>query len=61
VDFRDDLTAREVEDIVARVEGRVREAHPEIVSLLIKPQSAAAFAQALRPHDEDEEDGEKKG
>jgi cation diffusion facilitator family transporter len=60
VDFRDDLTARQVEDIVARVEGRVREAHPEIVSLLIKPQSAAGFKEALPPHDEGEGDGEKK-
>jgi cation diffusion facilitator family transporter len=52
VDFRDDLTARQVEDIVARVEARVREAHPEIVSLLIKPQSAAGFEKALPTHDE---------
>jgi divalent metal cation (Fe/Co/Zn/Cd) transporter len=51
VDFRDDLSARQVEDIVAAVEARVRAAHPEIVSLLIKPQSAAGFAQALPPHD----------
>jgi len=59
VDFRDDLTARQVEDIVARVEARVREAHPEIVSLLIKPQSAAGFEKALPTHDEasDEEGG----
>jgi len=52
VDFRDDLTARQVEDIVARVEARVREAHPEIVSLLIKPQSAAGFEKALPTHDQ---------
>ena len=52
VDFRDDLTARQVEDIVARVEARVRQAHPEIVSLLIKPQSAAGFEKALPTHDE---------
>jgi divalent metal cation (Fe/Co/Zn/Cd) transporter len=57
VDFRDDLTARQVEDIVAAVEARVRQAHPEIVSLLIKPQSASRFAQALQPHDESEEGG----
>jgi cation diffusion facilitator family transporter len=56
-DFRDDLTARQVEDIVAAVEARVREAHPEIVSLLIKPQSAAAFGKALRPHEEGEGEG----
>jgi len=58
VDFRDDLTARQVEDIVARVEARVRQAHPEIVSLLIKPQSAAGFEKALPTHDEaSEEEG----
>jgi divalent metal cation (Fe/Co/Zn/Cd) transporter len=59
VDFRDDLTARQVEDIVARVEARVRQAHPEIVSLLIKPQSAAGFEKALPTHDEagDQESG----
>ena len=55
--FRDDLTARQVEDIVAAVEVRVRKAHPEIVSLLIKPQSASRFAQTLQPHDESEEGG----
>ncbi len=58
VDFRDDLTARQVEDIVAAMESRVRKAHPEIVSLMIKPQSAAAFEKALRPHDEGEGEGE---
>jgi len=57
VDFRDDLTARQVEDIVAAVEARVRKAHPEIVSLLIKPQNAAGFEKALRPHDEGEGEG----
>jgi cation diffusion facilitator family transporter len=61
VDFRDDLTARQVEDIVAAVESRVRRAHPEIVSLLIKPQSASGFEKALEPHDEAEPESEEKG
>jgi cation diffusion facilitator family transporter len=61
VDFRDDLTARQVEDIVAAMESRVRKAHPEIVSLMIKPQSAAAFEKALRPHDEGEKEGDGEG
>jgi len=38
VDFNDALSAREVETIVATLEDRVRKAHPEVVSLLIKPQ-----------------------
>ncbi len=38
VDFTDTLSAGEVETIVATLEDRVRKAHPEVVSLLIKPQ-----------------------
>jgi len=38
VDFKDDLRAAEVERIIAALEDRVRKAHPEVVSLLIKPQ-----------------------
>jgi len=38
VDFTDTLTAGEVETIVAALEDRVRKAHPEVVSLLVKPQ-----------------------
>ena len=53
VDFADRLSARDVEAIVAAVEERVRKAHPEVVSLLIKPQhmdarSAAQNTQRLR-------------
>jgi cation diffusion facilitator family transporter len=47
VDFNDALSAGEVETIVATLEDRVRKAHPEVVSLLIKPQKAdrADFTQ----------------
>ena len=47
VDFRDDLTAADVERIVAEIEQRVRAAHPEVVSLLVKPQSADGFRRLL--------------
>ena len=47
VDFKDDLTAADVERIVAAIEAEVRKVHPEVVSLIIKPQSAEAFRQAL--------------
>lgn len=46
VDFNDTLSAADVETIVATIEQRVRTVHPEIVLLLIKPQSAAAFERA---------------
>jgi cation diffusion facilitator family transporter len=51
VDFKDDLTVKQVEEIVATVEARVRAARPEVVSLLIRPQSAAAFARPLADGD----------
>jgi cation diffusion facilitator family transporter len=38
LDFKDTLTAGEVEAIIARLEDRVRRDHPEVVSLLVKPQ-----------------------
>jgi divalent metal cation (Fe/Co/Zn/Cd) transporter len=38
LDFKDTLTAAEVEAIIFRLEGRVRRDHPEVVSLLVKPQ-----------------------
>jgi divalent metal cation (Fe/Co/Zn/Cd) transporter len=46
VDFMDTLSAAEVEGITATIEQRVRATHPQIVLLLIKPQSAAAFERA---------------
>src|SRR5437016_5529260 len=50
VDFTDTLSAADVERIAAAIEEGVRTLHPEVVLLLIKPQSAAAFARArLRP------------
>jgi len=46
VDFADQLSARDVETIVATVEERVRKANPEIVTLLIKPQRLEARGPA---------------
>jgi len=45
VDFRDTLSAADVETIVATIEQRVKSAHPEIVLLLIKPQSTEALTR----------------
>ncbi len=47
VDFADDLTARDVERIVANIERNVRAEHPEVVTLFVKPQSGSAFRQAV--------------
>ena len=45
-DFMDTLSAADVEAIVRAIEDRVKLIHPEIVLLLIKPQSAAAPERA---------------
>ena len=42
-DFMDTLSAADVEAVVADIEDRVKKVHPEVVLLLIKPQSAAAL------------------
>lgn len=47
VDFADDLTARDVEAAVVTLEERVRETHPDVVMLLVKPQSEAQFQRGL--------------
>jgi cation diffusion facilitator family transporter len=46
VDFVDTLSAAEVEAAVAAIEDRVRTIHPEIVLLLVTPQSATALERA---------------
>ena len=51
LDFADGLTAADVEAAVAMLEARIRASHPEIVALLVKPQSAREFrnrAERLR-------------
>ncbi len=46
VHFDDDMPAREVQRVVASLEASVRRQHPEVVLLLVKPQSAAAYEEA---------------
>jgi cation diffusion facilitator family transporter len=39
LDFDENLRASEVNDVVARLDARIRKAHPEIVMAMMKPQS----------------------
>lgn len=48
VQFDPALRAAEIETVVAAVERRVRQSHPEVVALFIKPQSHAGFEAAKR-------------
>lgn len=38
-EFRDNLTTLEIEEYVERVEATIRERHPEVVALYVKPQT----------------------
>jgi len=48
VEFADDFRTPQIEEAVAEIERRVRIAHPEIVTLFIKPQTATAFKENVR-------------
>lgn len=45
VDFDDEKSAADVERIVDTMENRVRDEHPEIVAIFIKPKAVAASAE----------------
>jgi cation diffusion facilitator family transporter len=47
-EFDDSLRAPEIEELVADIEHRIRAAHPEVVSLYIKPQSPQQFSTSVR-------------
>ncbi len=46
IDFDASLKASEVQAVVARLEKRIREKHPEVSLLLVKPQTPEAFKRA---------------
>jgi len=48
VEFKDDLKVPDVEDAILEIEKRVREAHPEVIALFVKPQTPRAFRDAAR-------------
>jgi len=46
LDFEDALQANALQDVVASLEARIREEHPEVVLVLVKPQSPQAYRTA---------------
>jgi cation diffusion facilitator family transporter len=47
-DFHDRLTTPEIEACIRRIETGVQQAHPEVVALFVKPQTAETWQQRLR-------------
>ncbi len=49
VDFDDQISAAEVEAIVAKLDKEIRDAHPEVTNVLIKPESTQAETAKSEP------------
>ena len=52
LDFRDDVTAGEIEKIVTRIENKTQKKFPEITKMFIEVQSTAAHRENLKPADD---------
>src|SRR5665213_1856479 len=48
LEFADDLTATDIERAVIDIEEKVRAAHPEVVSLFVKPQTSRTFSEHVK-------------
>jgi divalent metal cation (Fe/Co/Zn/Cd) transporter len=48
LEFDDDLRTPQIEAGVARLEQRVRERHPQVVALFVKPQTCRSFERSRR-------------
>jgi cation diffusion facilitator family transporter len=48
LEFADDVRAPEIEEQVIALERRIRAAHPDVVTLFVKPQTARTFGLAMR-------------
>ena len=47
-EFDDALTAPQIEEMVADIERRIHDAHPEVTSLFIKPQNPEQYTRTVR-------------
>ena len=48
LEFDDHLQAPRIEELVVDIERQIRAAHPEVVSLFVKPQTPDAYRQAVK-------------
>jgi cation diffusion facilitator family transporter len=48
VQFADDIRASEIEALVQELERRIRQAHPGVVGLFVKPQTDESYRESMR-------------
>ena len=53
-EFEDALTTPQIEACIDRIEAAVREAHPDVVALYVKPQTAQTWRQRMSRLDDDD-------
>jgi len=46
LDFEDHLSAAQIEDAVIEIERKIRESHPQVLALFVKPQTDRTYQQA---------------
>ena len=49
-EFEDSLTTIQVEDSIRRIESKIRESHPQVSALFVKPQTPESWQRQLRPN-----------
>jgi divalent metal cation (Fe/Co/Zn/Cd) transporter len=57
-EFEDALTTPQIEDCINRIEGQAKTAHPEIVSLFVKPQTAQTWRARRKVIEQNPDDPE---
>lgn len=48
LEFKDNLTSDEIETCVNRIESKIKEIHPEIIALFIKPQTQQMWLERMK-------------
>lgn len=48
LEFKDNLTSDEIEACVNRIEAQIKQLHPEIVALFVKPQSKVVWQERMK-------------
>lgn len=48
LEFKDNLTSDEIETCVNRIEAQIKQIHPEIVALFVKPQSQQVWLERMK-------------
>src|SRR5262249_43849584 len=56
-DFHDELTTTQIEECVNRIEFAIKQAHPEIITLFVKPQTAEMWRRRLEKLQAETDDG----